>query len=112
MAAADGRRRHPAAGLHLRAHEDAPLARVDAHPDATFGAEPPCLAGDLRREAGQELEAGRGVGEQRAEGRRGVEAHPGVDISHYAEANLDSFASVVDQVGGVTVNLPTPVHDP
>ncbi len=41
-----------------------------------------------------------------------VSEFAGVDISHYAEANLDSFASVVDQVGGVTVNLPTPVHDP
>jgi LCP family protein required for cell wall assembly len=41
-----------------------------------------------------------------------VSEFAGVDISHYAEVNLDSFAAVVDEVGGVTVNLPTPVSDP
>lgn len=36
----------------------------------------------------------------------------GVPISHYAEVDLDRFISIVDSVGGVTVNLPVPVHDP
>lgn len=36
----------------------------------------------------------------------------GVPISHYAEVDLDRFISIVDVVGGVTVNLPVPVYDP
>ena len=36
----------------------------------------------------------------------------GVDISHYAEVDMDSMAKVVDAVGGITVNLPVPVKDP
>ena len=35
-----------------------------------------------------------------------------VPISHYAEVDLDRFISIVDQVGGVTVDLPVPVYDP
>lgn len=35
-----------------------------------------------------------------------------VPISHYAEVDLDRFIAIVDQVGGVTVDLPVPVHDP
>ncbi len=41
-----------------------------------------------------------------------VEDFAGVDISHYAEIDMDGFAAVVDQVGGVTVNLPVAVYDP
>lgn len=41
-----------------------------------------------------------------------VEDFAGVDISHYAEVNMDGFAAVVDQVGGVTVDLPVAVSDP
>lgn len=36
----------------------------------------------------------------------------GVPISHYAEVDLDRFISIVDVVGGVTVDLPVPVYDP
>ncbi len=36
----------------------------------------------------------------------------GVSISHYAEVDMDGFASIVDKVGGVTVNLPVAVSDP
>ena len=36
----------------------------------------------------------------------------GVDISHYAEIDLDRFIEVVEKVGGVTVTLPVPVKDP
>ena len=36
----------------------------------------------------------------------------GVDISHYAEVDMDGMAQVVDAVGGITVNLPVPVQDP
>lgn len=36
----------------------------------------------------------------------------GVDISHYAEVDMDRFTDIVDQVGGVTVNLPIAVKDP
>ncbi len=36
----------------------------------------------------------------------------GVDISHYAEIDLDRFTDVVEKVGGVTVTLPVPVKDP
>jgi len=35
-----------------------------------------------------------------------------VPISHYAEVDLDRFISIVDVVGGVTVDLPVPVYDP
>lgn len=41
-----------------------------------------------------------------------VSEFAGVPISHYAEVDLDRFIAIVDQVGGVTVNLPVPVHDP
>jgi LCP family protein required for cell wall assembly len=36
----------------------------------------------------------------------------GVNISHYAEVDFDSFTSIVDSIGGITVNLPTDVYDP
>lgn len=35
----------------------------------------------------------------------------GVPISHYAEINLDGFASVVDALGGVEVNVPIEIND-
>ncbi|MDO4798111.1 MAG: LCP family protein [Coriobacteriales bacterium] len=41
-----------------------------------------------------------------------VSEFAGVPISHYAEVDLDRFISIVDQVGGVTVDLPVPVYDP
>ena len=36
----------------------------------------------------------------------------GVPISHYAEVDMDRFTAIVDQVGGITVNLPVDVIDP
>lgn len=36
----------------------------------------------------------------------------GVNISHYAEVDMDGMAKVVDAVGGVTVDLGVPVKDP
>ena len=36
----------------------------------------------------------------------------GVPISHYAEIDFDQFVSVVDAIGGVTVNVPVDVYDP
>jgi LCP family protein required for cell wall assembly len=36
----------------------------------------------------------------------------GVDISHYAEIDMDGLAAVVDAVGGIDVDLPTDVIDP
>ncbi len=41
-----------------------------------------------------------------------VENFAGVSISHYAEIDMDGFAAVVDQIGGVTVDLPVAVYDP
>jgi LCP family protein required for cell wall assembly len=41
-----------------------------------------------------------------------VSEFAGVPITHYAEIDLDRFISIVDQIGGVTVNLPVPVRDP
>jgi LCP family protein required for cell wall assembly len=41
-----------------------------------------------------------------------VEELAGVDISHYAEVDMDGFASIVDAVGGVDVDLPVAVYDP
>lgn len=41
-----------------------------------------------------------------------VSEFAGVPISHYAEVDLDRFIDIVEQVGGVTVNLPVPVYDP
>lgn len=35
-----------------------------------------------------------------------------VPISHYAEVDMDRFTSIVDKVGGITVNLPVDVYDP
>lgn len=35
----------------------------------------------------------------------------GVSISHYAEIDFDQFSSVVDTIGGVTVNLPVAISD-
>lgn len=41
-----------------------------------------------------------------------VEELAGVDISHYAEIDLDGFAAIVDSVDGVDVDLPVDVYDP
>lgn len=41
-----------------------------------------------------------------------VSEFAGVDISHYAEIDMDGFAKVVDAIGGVTVDLPVAVKDP
>ena len=35
----------------------------------------------------------------------------GVNISHYAEIDFDSFTSVVDAIGGITVNVPIDLDD-
>ena len=35
----------------------------------------------------------------------------GVPISHYAEIDFDSFTSVVDAIGGITVNVPIDLDD-
>lgn len=42
---------------------------------------------------------------------RTVEQNTGLRIEHYAEIGLGGFASVVDDVGGVRMCLPQPVHD-
>lgn len=34
-----------------------------------------------------------------------------VPISHYAEVDFDSFASIVDAIGGIDVNIPIDLHD-
>ncbi len=36
----------------------------------------------------------------------------GVSIAHYAEIDLDQFISVVDAIGGITVNVPVDCYDP
>lgn len=41
-----------------------------------------------------------------------VSAFAGVDISHYAEVDFESFTKIVDSIGGVEVTLPTDVYDP
>ena len=41
-----------------------------------------------------------------------VEKLAGVEISHYAEVDMDGFASIVNQLGGITVNLGVDVYDP
>jgi len=41
-----------------------------------------------------------------------IEEFAGVNISHYAEIDMDGMASVVDAVGGVDVDLPIAVKDP
>lgn len=35
----------------------------------------------------------------------------GVDISHYAEINFDGFATIVDAIGGVEVDVPVDIED-
>ena len=41
-----------------------------------------------------------------------VENFAGVDISHYAEINFESFCSLVDALGGVEVDVPIEIDDP
>lgn len=41
-----------------------------------------------------------------------IEDFCGVEISHYAEVDMDRFTDIVDQVGGIDVNLPVEVYDP
>ena len=41
-----------------------------------------------------------------------VEKLAGVEISHYAEVDMDGFAAIVNQLGGITVNLGVDVYDP
>ena len=36
----------------------------------------------------------------------------GVPIHYYAAINLDGFEAMIDRVGGVTINNPTPIDDP
>ena len=36
----------------------------------------------------------------------------GVEISHYAEVDLDGFAAILTQIGGLDVYLPVDVYDP
>ena len=43
---------------------------------------------------------------------RVVSEFAGVPISHYAEVDFDSFCQIVDQIGGITVNVPVDVYDP
>ena len=40
-----------------------------------------------------------------------VEKLCGVDISHYAEVDFEQFASIVDTIGGVTIDLPIDIQD-
>ena len=40
-----------------------------------------------------------------------VEKFAGVDISHYAEINFDAFKALVDELGGVTVDVPMEIND-
>lgn len=41
-----------------------------------------------------------------------VEDFAGVSISHYAEINFDAFKAMVDELGGVTVDVPIEIDDP
>ncbi len=41
-----------------------------------------------------------------------VESFAGVSISHYAKINQEGFVSLIDSLGGVSVNLPEEVDDP
>ena len=43
---------------------------------------------------------------------KAVSGLAGVNISHYAEIDLDQFISVVDAIGGITVNVPVDCYDP
>lgn len=41
-----------------------------------------------------------------------VSQFAGVDISHYAEVDFNSFSKIVDAIGGIEVTLPMDVYDP
>jgi LCP family protein required for cell wall assembly len=41
-----------------------------------------------------------------------VSKFAGVPISHYAELDFDSFCAIVDQIGGIDVDVPIDVYDP
>ena len=43
---------------------------------------------------------------------KAVSSLANVSISHYAEIDLDQFISVVDAIGGITVNVPVDCYDP
>lgn len=40
-----------------------------------------------------------------------VEDFAGINISHYAEINFDAFSAMVDELGGVTVDVPMEIDD-
>lgn len=40
-----------------------------------------------------------------------VENYAGVDISHYAEVDMDGFYAVIDQLGGIEVDVPETFYD-
>lgn len=40
-----------------------------------------------------------------------VSSLAGVDISHYAQVDFDGFCSIVDEIGGVEIDIPTPIVD-
>ncbi len=43
---------------------------------------------------------------------RVVSEFAGVPISHYVEIRMDELPDVIDSVGGITVDLDMPIHDP
>ncbi len=62
--------------------------------------------GSQRQEAGEENVSGASYTVET------ISKFAGVPISHYAEIDLDQFISVVDTIGGITVNVPVDCYDP
>ena len=65
---------------------------------------------DMGRHGTQKLNAAHALGGP-AYAVQVVEEFAGVDISHYAEINFDAFKAMVDELGGVTVNVPMEIDD-
>jgi LCP family protein required for cell wall assembly len=86
------------------------LARVDpAVPQATLLSIPRDTEIQLEGYGSQKINSAYTYGQQ-AGAIQAVSALCGVDIAHYAEINFEGVVSLVDTLGGVTVDVPVPVY--
>lgn len=65
---------------------------------------------DMGKNGVQKLNAAHSIGGP-AYAVQVVEDFAGVNISHYAEINFDAFSAMVDELGGVTVDVPMEIDD-
>jgi LCP family protein required for cell wall assembly len=88
------------------------LARIDpTNKKVTLISIPRDLMVDMGSNGEQKINAAYSIGGA-AYTTQVVSELAGVSISHYAEIDMDGFGAVVDNIGGVTVDLPVAVSDP